>query len=150
MRKTSFRAASLALAFILVLAGAAYAYWTVSGTGAGQASTGTVVGITVNQTPTITGLAPGLPAQALLGTFDNPNAGPVYVGSVTATVTGTSNVGCDATNYTITGTATVNAEVIPGSGVGAWSGLNIAFNNKPTINQNACKGVTVNIAYTSN
>lgn len=131
------------------IGGAAFAYWTTTGSGSGAATTGTTVAVTVNQTSTVSGLRPGGAAQALSGTFDNPNSGPVYIGSVTAQVTGTDKVGCDATDYTVAGTATVNAQVAAGTGVGSWSGLTIAFNNKPATNQDACKGATVNISYTT-
>lgn len=151
MRKTSTRGIVLAIVSVLAMAGAAFAYWTVSGSGNSQATTGTAVQISVNQTGgAITGLAPGLPAQTLSGNFDNANAGPVYVGSVAATVVGTNITGCNATNYTIGGSAPVGVEVASGSGVGSWSGLTIAFNNKPGTNQNICQGAIVNIAYTSN
>jgi len=135
---------------LMALGGVAYAYWTTTGSGTGSASTGNIAQITVNQTSTITGLAPGLAAQTLSGNFDNPNDGPVYVTSVTATVTGTDKAGCTASDYTIAGSAAVNAQVAAGNAQGAWSGLTIQFNNKPTVNQDACKGATVNIAYTSN
>ena len=134
----------------LCIGGVAFAYWTNTGSGAGTASTGSNASITVNQTSTVSGLAPGLAAQALSGTFDNPNTSPVYVTSVTATVTGTDQVGCGATDYTIAGTATVNAQVPAGTSVGSWSGLTIQFNNKTAVNQNACKNAVVSIAYTSN
>lgn len=149
MHKKSLKVALIALASVLVVAGAAFAYWTAAGSGSSTATTGTVTGITVNQTSTVSGLAPGLAPQALSGNFDNPNAGPVYVASVTATVTGTSVPTCDASNYTIAGTATVNAQIASGSAVGSWTGLTIAFNNKPAVNQDVCKGATVNIAYAS-
>jgi len=135
---------------VTLIGGVAFAYWTTTGSGGGSASTGTVVPVVVNQTATITGLAPGLAAETLSGTFDNPNAGPVYIGSVTATVTGTDKAGCTASDYTIAGTAPVNAEIPSGNGVGSWSGLTIRFNNKPTVNQDACKTATVTLAYTSN
>ena len=150
MRKTSSRAVVLAIVSVLAIAGAAFAYWTVSGSGSGSGNTGTVVGIIVKQTSTVTAMAPGVAAQTLSGTFDNSNAGPVYVGSVSATVTGTDQVGCNADDYVIAGSAPVNAEVASGTSVGAWTGLTIAFNNKPGVNQNPCKGATVTIAYTSN
>jgi hypothetical protein len=128
-------------------AGVAFAYWTNSGSGTGTATTGTNVTITVNQTSTVTNLVPGGAAQALSGNFNNSNTGPVYVGAVTATVTGTDKTGCGPTDYTIAGTAPVNAEVPAGTGVGSWSGLTIAFNNKPAVNQDACKNAVVTIAY---
>lgn len=137
-------------ALLIVGGGAAYAYWTNTGSGTGEATTGSNQSIVVNQTSTITGLAPGVPAQTLSGNFDNPNTSPVYVTTVTATVTGTDKTGCGPTDYTIGGSATVNAEVPAGTGVGSWSGLTIAFNNKPAVNQDACKDAVVSIAYVAN
>jgi hypothetical protein len=134
---------------ILAVGGAAFAFWTNSGSGSGGAGTGTNVAVVVNQTSTVSGLAPGLPAQSLSGNFDNPNAGPVFIATVTATVTGTDKAGCGPTDYTVAGTAPVNAQVAAGSGVGAWTGLTIQFNNKPSTNQDACKNAVVAISYTS-
>jgi hypothetical protein len=151
MRKVSRKKkVAVATMAMLGIGGAAFAYWTTTGSGTGDASTGTTVAVTVHQTSTVTGLRPGGTAQALSGNFDNPNSGPVYVASVTATVTGTDKVGCDATDYTVAGTAPVNAQVAAGNGVGSWSGLTIAFNNKPATNQDACKSATVSISYTTN
>jgi hypothetical protein len=151
MRKVSIKVIALLLGGVIVAAGVAYAYFSATGTGTGQAATGTTTGITVNQTSTVSSLAPGSAAQALTGTFDNPNSGPVYVTSVSASVTGTDKSGCTASDYTVTGSpAVVGTQVVAGSGVGAWSGITIAFNNKPTTNQDVCKGATVNISYTSN
>ena len=151
MHKLSTKAVVLAVAVVVVAAGAAFAYWTMSGSGSGQATTATPTAVTVNQTSTVSGLAPGLTAQALSGNFDNPNDGPVYVTSVSAAVTGTDKAGCTASDYTIAGSpATVGVQIASGSGVGSWSGITIAFNNKPSTNQDACKGATVTIAYTSN
>jgi hypothetical protein len=69
---------------------------------------------------------------------------------VSATVTGTDKTGCTASDYTIGGSAPVGAQVPAGTDVASWSGLTIAFNNKATTNQDACKGATVTITYTSN
>ena len=134
---------------LLGIGGAAFAYWTTSGSGVGSASTGTNSPIVVNLTSTVTGLAPGLSAQALSGTFDNANSSPVYVTAVTATVTGTDKVGCTASDYTIAGTAPVGLQVASGNGVGSWSGLTIQFNNKAGTNQDACKNATVSISLTA-
>jgi hypothetical protein len=151
VRKISWKA-KLVIATVVLLSvgGVAYGYWTQTGSGSGSAETGAGEAITINQTSDINGLAPGVAPKTLSGNFDNPNDGPQYVGSVTATVTGTDKGDdCDATNYAIAGTAPVNAEIPNGDGVGSWSGLTIAFVNKPSVNQNACKGATVNISYTS-
>lgn len=139
----------LGTVLLVSVGGAAYAYWITTGAGTGTAQSGTTVAVVVNQTTTVTGLAPGLLAQSLAGNFDNPNAGPVYVAAVTATVTGTDKAGCDPTDYTIAGTAPVGVQVAAGNGVGAWTGLTIQFNDKGTTNQDVCKNALVTIAYAS-
>ena len=144
------RALIVSAVAVLLVGGAAFAYWTNTGAGTGDAATGTNVPVVVNQTSTVTGMAPGIAAQTLSGNFDNPNAGPVYVASVTAVVSGTDKTGCTAADYTIAGTATVGTEVASGTGKGAWSGLTIQFNNKSGVNQDACKNAVVSLAYTSN
>jgi hypothetical protein len=152
MRRFGKRTTVIIVGVVVALsaAGIAFAFWSSLGSGSGTAATGTNSAITVRQTSTVTGMGPGVAAQALSGNFDNSNAGPVFVAAVTATVSGTNQTGCDATDYTIAGTATVNAQVPAGTGVGSWSGLTIAFNNKVSINQDACKNAIVSIAYTSN
>ena len=130
-----------------VSAGVAYAYWTTSGTGSGTAATGTVVGITVNQTTSPTGLYPGGPAQPIAGNFDNSNSGAVYVASVSAAL-GTLPTGCLPADFTIAGTALVNANVAAGTGVGSWSGLTITMNNTG-VSQNACKASSIPLVLTS-
>ena len=140
-------------ALVLGCGVAAYAYRTAGGAGTGIA-TG-IDHLTVVQTNTVVGMAPGDSPQILSGNFDNGNDDPTYVATVTArivsvdTAIGAPAGTCDATDYTLANAAmTVNAEVPPGDRQGSWSGATIQFNNKPAINQDACKGATVNLAYT--
>jgi hypothetical protein len=147
-------AALAALVAVLVAGGAVYAYWTAGGSGTGTAAVGTVSDVTVNQTTTLTAMYPGDSAQTISGTFDNGNSGPVYVTTVTASISDVTKAGgapagtCDATDFTVSpATADVNAEIAAGSGVGAWTGIQIQFNNKAS-NQDACQGATVTLAYT--
>jgi hypothetical protein len=139
----------IAAVIIVLVAGAgAYAYWTSGGGGTGTAGTGASEDLVVVQTSIVTGLAPGVAAQNLSGNFDNSGDGPVYAGSVSVVVTDTNAPGCTADDYTITGSPmTVNAEVPVGSGQGGWTGAQIAFNNDPVRNQDACQGATVNLTY---
>jgi hypothetical protein len=132
----------------LASAGIAYAYWTTTGTGTATATTGTVVGITVNETTSASNLYPGGPARPIAGNFNNTNAGAVYVASVTAAL-GTLPTGCLPADFTIAGTAPVNANVAAGTGVGSWSGLTITMNNTG-VSQNACKASTIPLVLTSN
>ncbi len=148
-----------AATLMIVGGGVAFAYWTVGGSGSGTAQTGTSTDIVANQTSTVTGLRPGGAPVALTGNFDNPNTGPVYVSTVTASISGVTLAdgvtgSCDAGDYTLANAEIpVNAEVPPGDGVGSWgvgldNGPTIAFNNSDTENQDACKGATVNLRYT--
>ncbi|HET6562528.1 MAG TPA: hypothetical protein VFG72_11690 [Marmoricola sp.] len=143
------------LATVAITSSLAYAYWTAEGSGTGSADTadGTLA-LTVHQTSVVADMGPGVVAQVLTGNFDNPNSGPVYVGTVTASIASVTKASgapagtCDASDYTLAGAAmTVDAEVPVGTGVGTWTGATIKFNNK-NVNQDACKGATVNLAYT--
>ena len=154
MAKSRKLAIVFAALFATTVGGVAVAYWTAGGSGTGTAGTSTGTALVVNQTSTVSGLEPGGTAQALSGDFDNPNPGSAYVGTVTVSIASVVKAGgapagtCDATDYTLTGAAmTVNAQVPAGNGKGAWSGATIAFNNKAAVNQDACKGATVNLAY---
>jgi hypothetical protein len=147
------RAIAGAIIGLLVVATAAYAYWTAGGSGTGSGNAGTTTGLTVNQTTTLTDMYPGDSAQTLSGTFDNTNSGPVHVSTVTVSISSVVKAGgapagtCDATDFTLASAAmTVNADVPAGTSQGSWTGATIKFNNKVS-NQDACKGATVNLSY---
>ena len=156
MRKPTKKTTAIMVAAVTVLAGggAAFAYWTAGGSGTGSGATAAgSSNVTVVQTSTISAMQPGDAAQTLTGKFNNPNTGPAYVGTVTASIAsvvkdaGAPAGTCDATDYTLANAAmTVNAEVPAGNNVGSWTGATIKFNNKAS-NQNQCKGATVNLAY---
>jgi hypothetical protein len=151
--KSKRKVAGATAAVVLVGGGVAFAYWTAGGSGTGSAATASAVSLTAVQTSTVTGMRPGDAPQLLAGTFNNPNNGPVYVATVTASIAGVTLadgvVGtCDASDYTLANPVmNVNAEVPAGNPQGSWSGATIKFNNKSSVNQDACKGATVNLAY---
>ena len=151
-KKTKLAATSAAV--VLVGGGAAFAYWTAGGSGTGSATTGTVTALTAVQTSAVSGMRPGDANQTLSGNFNNPNSGPVYVSTVTASIASvTQAVGavgsCDATDYSLTDAVMqVNDQVPAGDGQGSWFGAKIKFNNKPAVNQDGCKGATVSLSYT--
>jgi hypothetical protein len=98
-------------------------------------------------------MAPGDSPQTLSGTFTNPNIGPVYVATITASIASVTKAGgapagtCDASDYSLANaTMTVGHEVLADD-TSTWTGATIQFNNKAT-NQDACKNATVNLAYT--
>lgn len=154
MKKSRFVALAV-LALALAVGGIAFAYWTQGGSGSGGATAGTTSAITVNQTGAPTGLYPGGPAQALSGTFDNPNAHPVHISSVTAVVrafsvqTDNTKPACTDADFAIGGAGTGPIVVPAGNGAGAWSGLTVRLLDGAG-NQDNCKGVSINIDYTAN
>ncbi len=151
---TKKRGVFLGAILSLALAGAAFAYWTSSGSGTGSASAaGAQQALTANQTGTLTPMYPGDSAQTISGNFNNPNSGPIYVSSVTVSISGVTKAAgaaagtCDATDFTLASpTMSVAAEVAAGNAKGAFTGATIKFNNKAS-NQDACKGATVALAY---
>jgi hypothetical protein len=155
-RNSKKRIAAIAIITTILVGGGgavAYGYWSAGGAGTGTATTGTSTSITAVQGTSVTNLAPGSTAQVISGTFTNTNSGPVYVTSVTASISSvTKAVGapsgtCDATDYTLTNaTMAVGAQIPVGTAQGSWTGATIGFNNKSTL-QDACKGATVNLAY---
>jgi hypothetical protein len=154
-RKRGLKVVAIAGGLVLV-GGVAFAYWTQGGSGTGSATTGSTVPIHVNQTSSISGLAPGVAAKSLSGNFDNPNNGPVYVTSVDVEISSVNKAAgapagdCDASDYTLSASnVAVGTEVQKGTGVGSWGGVTIAFNDKSDTNQDGCKGATVNLAYTA-
>jgi hypothetical protein len=146
--------ATISVVSVLAIAAAAFGYWTAGGSGDGTASAGSTTGITVNQTSTLTAMYPGDSAQTLSGDFSHSNSGPVYVGTVTASIASVDKaVGapagtCAASDFTLANAVmNVNAEVPTGAHKGSWTGATIQFNDKTDTNQDACKGATVNLHY---
>ena len=156
MKITRRKSAILAIvATTAIGGGAAFAYWTQSGTGTGTATAGTTTGITVNQTGSVTGLYPGGTPIGLSGTFTNTNTGPVSISSITAAVAAFTTVTpdplkppCTQADFAISGTS--GANIAPaGTEVGSWSGLSVAL-VAGVANQDNCKGQAITINYTAN
>jgi hypothetical protein len=152
--KSKKRVLILAVALIALVVGSfsAYAYWTAGGSGSGNAQTLTnTTGLTVNQNAA-TGLYPG-GSVALSGDFTNTNAFPVFVGSVTGSIPTFSHQpdntkpACTQADFSLSGSAPVNAQIPAGSPVGSWSGYTLSMVNAAT-NQDNCKSFAVPITYT--
>ncbi len=149
-----FTVVTVVAASVILAGGVAFAFWTAGGAGAGNAATGTSADVTVVQTSTVTAMGPGIAPQALSGNFNNASSGPVYVTTVTASISGVTKAAgaaagtCTAADYALTGAAMpVGAQVPAGTAQGAWSGATIAFANNAAVNQDGCKGATVTLAY---
>ena len=90
----------------LLVAGSEFAFWTagVSGTGSATVSGGSSA-LIANQSTVLTAMFPGGATQTISGTFNNSNAGPVHLTSVTAGIASVVKAGnapsgtSDATDF---------------------------------------------------
>lgn len=154
LSKNRTKAVAVAVALTVLGGGAAFAYWTAGGSGTGSGTTkAALTALTAVQTSTVSDLQPGGAAQPLSGTFSNPNDGPVYVTSVTASIAsvvdpvlGLPIVGCTASDYTLANALMAVGSEAVAADTSPWSGATLAFNNTGA-NQDACKGARVNLAY---
>ena len=107
--------------------------------------------LVITQTAAPTDLAPGVAAGAISGTVKNNATNNATVHNVTVSISSVTASGtCDATDYTLSNPVmAVNQDLTPGQTVN-FTGATLAFNNKADVNQDGCKGATVNLAYASN
>jgi hypothetical protein len=136
---------------LLVVGGAALAYWKVSGGGSATATSGTTANLTLSPGTPTAQLYPGGTAGVVL-TITNPNAGPVRVGSISLdTAQGSggfavdgAHSGCGLAALSLT-TQTNGGSgwTVPGSGslpVTLTDALSMA-----TSAANACQGATFTV-----
>ncbi len=159
MKNTRKRVAAVATgaALTFLVGGVAYGFWTTGGAGTGSAGTGNVVDVTIVATSAaVTGLYPGGPAQAVSGSFNNPNAGSVYINQVTVAVdpafsakSNAAKPACTAADFTLVQPGATAAQIASGNAQGSWTGATIALKNLST-NQDNCKNATVPLVFASN
>lgn len=156
MRKFSRKTITIVAGMALVVATSvvAYAFWTNTGAGEGEATTGNNT-VKVNQLSTPSGLIPGGDPAELSGDFDNLNTDPVHVNHVTAEISGVDGGSlpgvplCTAADFELTGNPTLVDDNVPsGAGVGAWDGIFIGLLNTAD-NQDNCKNATVHLSYST-
>lgn len=158
MLKNSIRRRPIVIAIISVLAvsATAFAYWTTTGSGTGQAQTGTNSAVTVTQTSTVSGLYPDGPDRDVDYKITNPASGPQYVATVTASISsvvklsdGSVATGCTATDFALTQPAAINQDLPPGdTAFNGTKAVKIRMINRAA-NQDACKSVKVNLAFSA-
>lgn len=112
--------------------------------------------LTVTQTSTMAGLAPGIAPVPITGRVVNNGPDSTYIDVVTVEITsvtsaqGTPAAGCDASDYLLLeATMAVGKTLRPDGGAAPFSGASIGFANK-AINQDACKHATIHLHYTAN
>jgi len=110
--------------------------------------------LTVTQTSTMEGLAPGLAPVPITGLVVNNGPDSTYLAAVEVEITsvttrpGTDAGTCDAGDYHLLDTRMpVGRTMDPGGSV-PFAGASIGFMNKP-VNQDACQQAVVHLLYTA-
>ena len=153
MRKSSKIIIAIGTSGVVVAsAGAAYAYWTTTGSGVGSATTRTPAAtqLSVSAFSAPTGMAPGIAAAPITVTVKNNDTSNNKAQQVIVTISSvTGGAGsCSAADYTLSGgTMTTGAADLAPNGTTTFSGATLGFFNDPANAQDGCKGATVNLAF---
>jgi hypothetical protein len=148
LKRRTRRTTILASVVIMSLAGvAAFAYWTTSGEGTGEAHVNNPASsLKVESTP-VEGLFPGA-SQEVTVTVKNVSATePVHTELLETVLTGNSAeaTGCKKTWFSVSPAAQgIVKELAPGESLTAK--VTVTMSN-PEENQDACKGATVNLHF---
>jgi hypothetical protein len=136
----------------LALAGGAFAYFTASGSGTGQATVGSSTPWTVTFGTTTGTMYPGAGTATLPYTVTNASTGHQKLATTTASVNadtngyvtshGTSVTGCQAAWFTAANTAPTAADLA--SGAQATGSVAVTMTDA-AVSQNACQGVTPDV-----
>jgi hypothetical protein len=143
--KTKKGIVTLLATLVVVAASAigAYAYFTANGAGAGSATVGSASAIQLSS-PVVGDLYPGATATPVTVSINNPGSGNQFVGTISGSVT--TQGGCLGSWFTVAPVA-FNTNVLHGTTVTAPTTVSLDESNS---NQNACQGLTMAIAWSSN
>lgn len=143
LTKKKYLAAGTTVA-VIATGGIAFAYWTSTGTGNGTATTGTssAWNVTVDSTD-LQDLTPGGATETVTFHVKNDNTGVQNLQNTVASVVSTSNAGCTAADFAVGTTSIAYGDVAAGATVDGTFTLQMI---NTASNQDACKGVTVNLA----
>ena len=149
LRRKSVLVAAGGVAVVALSGTAAFAYWTTSGTGTGTAANATGgTAVKVVQVGGITGLVPGGAAQSVGFKINNPATTPQYVTAVTVSIDSVSNAACTVDNFDLAQTTVPVGKDLASGDSATFTGPTIALKDLST-NQDVCKNVTVNLAFTA-
>lgn len=161
MRKLSKKgkvyAVAASVALVAASGGAAFAYWSTTGSGSGSAtnSAGTSP-VTLHATVSSDGLAPG-GSRTVTYTASNPNSSSTTVTIASASVsidTAPAHVGCDPAWFHLAsvpgGSTPVPAGSVAVPGTATLGVGTLTMDDLAGTSQDACKGATVTVSVTSN
>lgn len=142
-------ALTLAAAAVLVTAGSALAYWSITGSGTGTATVATVQPLVIEPVA-IVGLVIGQPLE-LEGVVTNPNPFDVSVIETSFSVEGTvdeAHQGCVVSdNFQLLMPSMAATSVLANSSA-PFGGGSIMLVDRPDVDQAECQGATITLEYT--
>jgi hypothetical protein len=168
------RVAAVTTIGALVVAAAAFAYFTSSGSGTGSATVGSAAAFTYQDTTVASPLYPGQGSEAISGNFTNSGSGNELLNTITVTITAPTVASpapagsdsahpCSAGDFTLSSTAGSGWTVASGgqsavytpandlapNGVQAYggssNGLSLSMVDQ-SYNQNNCQGAKANFS----
>ncbi|WP_091463905.1 hypothetical protein [Paenarthrobacter nitroguajacolicus] len=145
-KKSRITAAVAGVALVAVGGGAAYAYWTTTGSGSGEATNAPGGGTVTLHATFAGGLAPGNQVNVAYSA-DNATTSSTVVGALSANVT-TNVEACLPAWFEVTAVTTNTLVAANSTGISVGSGI-LKFNDSTTVNQDACKGAVVTVNVTS-
>ena len=163
MNKFSRKTLVVSTAAVLLLGGgAAYAYWTTTGSGTGTAVVGTSLPIIIHG-EALTPLTLDGATSAVTFTADNPSTGTQRVttvslvsvaafsdpGRTVAIPTGTGAGNCDVTKFTMPDVSQDQDLLAAASGTALTNDGILSLANDPAYNQDACKNAYLTLNLTS-
>jgi len=146
---------------ILAIAVTAFAYWTTSGSGSGSATAGSDAGVTASGDPS-NGIYPGGSVPVTTTITNSSSSQAQFVTNLHVTIsidTVHATNGCQASWFTYkadsqaAGTDANPRSVALNTELAASGSTTVAghvFMADPNASQDACKGATINLAYTVN
>jgi len=110
--------------------------------------------LTITQTSTMRGLAPGVEPKDITGLVVNNGPDDTFITAIVVDIVGVERASgavagrCDASDYVLLDVRMpVGQALAPYGGSTTFTGASIGFKNKPAKNQDACQGATVRLRY---
>ncbi|WP_142063947.1 MULTISPECIES: hypothetical protein [unclassified Pseudarthrobacter] len=141
------------VALVAIGGGAAFAYWSATGTHDTTTAAGTATNFTISSTITGNPLSPNGPTKTATFTVTNPGTGVQKLSNVVVTVAGTDGAawtavtGCSAADFVVGTPAFTPTEIAANGAVTGTVTLQMV--DRPGINQDGCKGAAVPLHFSA-
>lgn len=136
------------IATLAIGGGAAFAYWSTTGSGTGSADAAASASTMTLSTNFDAGITPGT-SKTVTVKADNPTDGGLSLyGTTLSFVVSTDTEGCTAADFSISAVAADNVTVAAGADDTTVGTATLNMLNRD-VNQDACKGATITVDVTA-